>query len=171
VFLFNRWQQPGANYQKTLAPHSKHKFRCCRHWFSKVLSVVILYSKCTRALTFENVCCALQGKMKFSKVLSVVFLYGKCTRALTFENVCCALQGKMSEMLQGQETSTSNGAYMPICLYTYMPICLYTCLYAYIYIYIYMRCCKDRRRPHQMVCQLIGIQMNYHHYLFNNTNE
>ena len=32
----------------------------CRHTFSKVLSVVLLYRKCTRALTFQNVCYALQ---------------------------------------------------------------------------------------------------------------
>jgi hypothetical protein len=31
-----------------------------RHRFSKVLSVVSVYSKCTRALTFENVCYALK---------------------------------------------------------------------------------------------------------------
>jgi hypothetical protein len=34
----------------------------CR--FSKVLSIVPLYSKCTRALTFQNVCWALQDWQK-----------------------------------------------------------------------------------------------------------
>ena len=32
----------------------------CRHRFSKVLSMVLFYSECSRTLTFQNVCNALQ---------------------------------------------------------------------------------------------------------------
>ena len=35
----------------------------CRQRFSKMLSTAPLYSTCTRALTFENVCHALQSKV------------------------------------------------------------------------------------------------------------
>ena len=55
---------------------------------SKVLSVVVLYSTYTRALTFESSwperrTSALTG-YKFSKVSSILALHGNYTRVLTF---------------------------------------------------------------------------------------
>ena len=76
-----------ANSQAlTGSPRGRLVPGACRHTFSKVLSIVSLYSKCTRSLTFQNVHC----RHRFSKVLSVVPLYSKCTRSLTFQNVHCS---------------------------------------------------------------------------------
>ena len=38
----------------------------CRHRFSKVLSSALLSSKSTRALTFENLCYALQNQHQYT---------------------------------------------------------------------------------------------------------
>ena len=40
----------------------------CRHTFSKVLSIVPLLVKCTRILTFENLCCRQYGETGAVKV-------------------------------------------------------------------------------------------------------
>ena len=79
-----------------------------RHRFSKVLSIVPIYSECTRTLTFQNFALRVRKsrprtanknsqrtarkgcRHRFSKVLSIVPFYSKCTRALTFENACSA---------------------------------------------------------------------------------
>jgi hypothetical protein len=50
-----------------------------------------LYGKCTRALTFQNMC----------HELVTVGLYNKCTRALSFQNVCHELVRVYTVNVQG----------------------------------------------------------------------
>ena len=58
--------------------------------FSKVLCVVTVYGKITRALTF-----AKRASSAFSKIRSLVPLYGKYTRPLTSENFFWGVRGAM----------------------------------------------------------------------------